>query len=64
MMLTLKGKGTIAGTNAFGAKIKAPYFQWIALISGKQSSVFEEQRDVNRKNALQNMQNARPRREQ
>ena len=64
MMLALKGKGTIAGTNAFGAKINAPHFQWIAIISGKQQSVFEEKRDVSRKNALQNMRNARPSRAQ
>ncbi|MEI6608556.1 MAG: hypothetical protein WCO53_02300, partial [Deltaproteobacteria bacterium] len=63
MMLALKGKGTIAGTNAFGARIKAPHFQWIAIISGKQQSVLEEQRDVSRKNALQNMKNAYPRRD-
>lgn len=64
MMLALKGKGTIEGTNAFGARIKAPYFQWIAIISGKQQSVFEEQRDVSRKNALQNLRNSRPSRAQ
>ena len=60
MMLVLKGKGAIEGTNAFGARTKAPYFEWIGIISGKQPSVFEEQRDVSRKNALQNMRNARP----
>ena len=64
MMLVLKGKGTIAGTNAFGAKIKAPHFQWISIISGEQPSTFEEQRDVSRKNALQNMRNGRPSRAQ
>jgi len=64
MMLALKGKGTIAGTNAFGAKINAPHFQWIAIISGKQQSVLEEQRDISRKNALQNMKNAYPKRDQ
>lgn len=64
MMLVLKGKGTIAGTNAFGAKINAPHFQWVAVMSGKQQSVFEEQRDVSRKNALQNMKNAYPKRDQ
>jgi hypothetical protein len=64
MMLALKGKGTIAGTNAFGARIEAPHFQWIAIMSGKQQSVFEEQRDVSRKNALQNMKNAYPKRDQ
>lgn len=63
MMLALKGKGTIAGTNAFGTRINAPHFQWIAIISGKQQSVLEEQRDVSRKNALQNMKNAYPRRD-
>lgn len=63
MMLVLKGKGTIAGTNAFGARINAPHFQWIAIMSGKQKSVFEEQRDVSRKNALQNMKNAYPKRD-
>jgi hypothetical protein len=59
MLLVLKGKGTIAGTNAFGAKIKAPHFQWIDMISGDQPTVFEEQRDVSRKKALQNSRNAR-----
>ena len=43
MLLVLKGKGTMAGTNAFGAKINAPHFQWIDIISGAQPSVFEEQ---------------------
>jgi len=60
MMLVLKGKGTLAGTNAFGAQIKAPHFQWIKIISGEQPSAFEDQRDVSRKNALQNMRNGRP----
>jgi len=46
MMLALKGKGTIVGTNAFGARIKCPHFQWIAIISGKQPSVLETQRDI------------------
>lgn len=64
LMMALKGKGTIAGTNAFGAKIKAPYFQWIDIISGEQPSVFDEQRDTSRKNALQNVRNARPSRTQ
>ena len=59
MMLALKGKGTIEGTNAFGARIKAPHFQWIGIISGEQKSVFEEQRDISRENALQNMRNSR-----
>jgi hypothetical protein len=63
MMLVLKGKGTIAGTNAFGARINAPHFHWVAIMSGKQKSVFEEQRDVSRKNALQNMKNAYPKRD-
>jgi hypothetical protein len=64
MMLALKGKGTIDGTNAFGAKIQAPHFQWIGIISGEQKSVFEEQRDISRENALQNMRNSRPNRAQ
>jgi len=59
MMLALEGKGTIVGTNAFGARIKAPYFQWIAIMSGKQKSVFEEQREINRKQTLQNDINSR-----
>ena len=32
VMLALKGKGTIDGTNAFGARIRAPHFQWVGLI--------------------------------
>jgi len=32
VMLALKGKGTIEGTNAFGARINAPHFQWVGLI--------------------------------
>jgi len=32
VMLALKGKGTIDGTNAFGAKIRAPHFQWVGII--------------------------------
>ena len=63
MMLVLKGKGTTSGTNAFGAKIKAPYYQWIGIISGRQPSVLEEQRDVSRKNALQNEEAFRKQRE-
>ena len=59
MMLALKGKGAIDGTNAFGAKIKAPHFQWVGIISGEQKSVFEEQRDISRENALQNIKNSR-----
>lgn len=59
MMLALKGKGTIDGTNAFGAKINAPHFQWVGIISGEQKSVFEEQRDISRENALQNSRNSR-----
>jgi hypothetical protein len=58
MMLALKGKGTIAGTNGFGARIKAPYYQWIAIISGKQPSVFEEQRKRSAEDALRNMKAA------
>ncbi len=62
MMLALKGKGTIiSGTNAFGAMVEAPHFQWIAIVSGKQPSMFEKQRDANRKDALQNMKNVYPR---
>jgi hypothetical protein len=64
MMLALKGKGIIEGTNAFGAKINAPHFQWVGIISGEQKSVFEEQRDISRENALQNMRNSRPNRAQ
>ncbi len=64
MMLALKGKGTVAGTNAYGARIKAPHFQWVGIISGEQKSVFEEQRDISRENALQNMRNGRPSRNQ
>ena len=60
MMLALRGKGTIEGRNAFGAKIKAPHFHWVAIISGEQSSVFDEQRKISTENALQNMKNARP----
>jgi hypothetical protein len=59
MLLCLKGKGTLAGTNAFGARIKAPYFQWIAIISGNQPSVFEEQRDTSRKDTLWNLEQDR-----
>lgn len=32
VMLALKGKGTIDGTNAFGANIRAPHFQWVGII--------------------------------
>lgn len=56
MMLALRGKGTIEGTNAFGARIKAPHFQWIGIISGEQKSVFEEQRDNSRRDALRNVE--------
>jgi len=59
MMLALKGKGTIAGTNAYGAKVKAPHFQWIGIISGEQKSVFEEQRDNSRQDALRNAERSR-----
>jgi len=53
MMLALKGRGIMEGTNAFGGRIKAPHFQWVGIISGKQPSVFEEQQEDARKNALQ-----------
>ncbi|MFA5453361.1 MAG: hypothetical protein WC248_07290, partial [Candidatus Methanomethylophilaceae archaeon] len=59
VMLALKGKGTIEGTNAFGARINAPHFQWVGIVSGEQKSVFEEQGDISRENALQNIRNSR-----
>lgn len=56
MTLVLKGKGTITGTNAFGAAINAPHFQWIAIMSGQEQSAFDEQLDVSRKNVLRNLE--------
>jgi len=41
MILVLKGKGTIEGTNAFGAVISAPHFQWVDIISEKEISASE-----------------------
>lgn len=61
MMLALKGNGTIKGTNAFGAIVEAPHFQWIGIVSGKQPSMFERQRNDSRQDALNNMKNASPR---
>jgi hypothetical protein len=59
MMLALKGKGTIAGTNAYGARIKAPHFQWLGILSGEQKSAFEGQRDASRQDALRNAEQSR-----
>jgi len=33
LLIVLKGKGTIEGTNTFGARIKAPHFQYIGIIN-------------------------------
>lgn len=59
MLIVLKGKGTIEGTNAYGARVKVPHFKYIATLSGEQPSVFEEQRDTSRKDALRNAEQSR-----
>lgn len=62
MLIVLKGKGTTAGTNVFGAGIKVPHFQYIATISGKQPSVVEMGLEVDRANIRRNMKSVFPER--
>lgn len=59
MIIAIKGKGTIEGTNAYGARVKVPHFKYIGTLSGEQPSVFEEQRDNSRKDALRNAEQSR-----
>ncbi len=59
VLLILKGKGVLEASNAFGVKIAVPHLQYIATASGKLPSVFEEQLQRGREDALRNARSAR-----